>query len=54
MINFDSNIDNIIPSVLLVKASGSIIEQVNQDLILPDGDDIETLLANEEKNKPTT
>lgn len=50
MINFDSNIDNIVPSVLLVKASGSIMEQVIQDLSLPDGKDIKTLLDNEEKN----
>lgn len=53
MINFDSNIDDLIPSVLDIKASGSIINDVKNDLQLPDGEDIGILLANEEKNKNT-
>jgi len=51
MINFDSNITNLTSSILSVKASGSIIDQIQNDLNLPDGDDITTLLNNEEKNK---
>lgn len=48
MINFDPNIDNIVSSSLQIKASGSIIEQIQQDLALPDGEDIKILLQNEE------
>jgi hypothetical protein len=48
MINFDPNIDNIVASSLQIKASGSIIEQIKKDLTLPDGEDINILLQNEE------
>jgi hypothetical protein len=51
MINFDSNITNLTSSILSVKASGCIVDQAQSDLQLPDGDDITTLLNNEEKNK---
>lgn len=54
MINFDSNITNLTSSILSVKASGSIIEQIQNDLNLPDGKDIQDLLDNEEKNNSTT
>ena len=50
MINFDSNISNIIQSTLNIKASGSIVEDIQHDLELPDGEDISILLDNEEKN----
>ena len=49
MINFDTNIDNIAPSSLDIRASGSIIEDVKADLKLPDGEDIKLLLENEKK-----
>jgi hypothetical protein len=51
MTNFDLNIDNIIESHLNVKASGAILDQVAIDLNLPDGENIDILLANE-KNAP--
>jgi hypothetical protein len=51
MINFDPNIDNIVLSSLDIKASGSIIEQIKNDLNLPDGENIKILLENE-KNSP--
>lgn len=54
MINFDSNITNLTSSILSVKASGSIIEQIQNDLNLPDGKDIQDLLNDEEKNNSTT
>lgn len=50
MVNLDSNITNLIQSSLTVKASGSIAEQAQSDLQLPDGEDISILLDNEEKN----
>jgi hypothetical protein len=51
MTNFDFNIDNITSSELVVKASGSIIQEINNDLQLPDGDNIEVLLSNAQKTK---
>jgi hypothetical protein len=48
MINFDPNIDNIVASALLIKASGSIIEDIKNDLNLQDGENISILLQNEE------
>jgi len=50
MTNFNPDLNKIIPSQLVIKASGSIIEQINNDLKLPDGKDIQDLLKNEEKN----
>lgn len=49
MINFDPNIDNIVESCLSVKASGAIIDQIANDLLLPDGQSISLLLENEKK-----
>lgn len=51
MKNIDPNIDNIIESRLYVKASGSIVQEAINDLSLPDGESIETLLQNEETKK---
>lgn len=47
MINFDTNIDNIVSSSLDIRASGSIIEDAKADLQLPDGEDIKSLLEND-------
>lgn len=54
MVNFHPNIDNIIESTLVVKASGSIVDQAINDLQLPDGENIEKLIANEELKKKQT
>lgn len=51
MANFDINLDSIIESTLSVKASGSLNSAIEHDLSLPDGENIEILLANEEKLK---
>lgn len=51
MNNFDLNINDIVYSSLTVKASGSIITEAQNDLRLPDGEDITQLLQNE-KNIP--
>lgn len=51
MINFDTNIDNIVSSSLDIKASGSIIQEAIADLQLPDGEDIKLLLENEKNTK---
>jgi hypothetical protein len=51
MTNFDINIEHIVSSQLNVKASGSIVDQAKEDLILPEGDSIEVLLGNEKNIK---
>lgn len=47
MTNFDINLDSVVNSSLMVKASGSIIHDVKNDLNLPDGKTITQLLDNE-------
>jgi hypothetical protein len=51
MFNFDIDISHLAASELHVKGSGSIIEQAQQDLNLPEGDSIEVLLGNEKNIK---
>jgi hypothetical protein len=54
MANFDINLEHMISSELNIKASGSIIEQAQEDLNLPDGNNIEQLLADEKNIKNQT
>ena len=54
MINFDPNIDTIVASSLIIKASGSIIEEVKNDLNLQDGENISILLQNEKNISTNT
>jgi hypothetical protein len=54
MTNFDINLDSIVGSSLQIKASGSIIQDIENDLKLPDGKCIEKLLDNEKNIKKST
>jgi hypothetical protein len=54
MINFEPNIENIVASSLIIKASGSIIEEVKNDLNLQDGENISILLQNEKNISTNT
>jgi hypothetical protein len=54
MINFEPNIENIVSSSLEIKASGSIIEEVKNDLNLQDGENISILLQNEKNISKNT
>lgn len=52
MTNFDFDTEKLINSSLLIKASGSIIQEIEKDLNLPEGEKIESLLK-DEKNQPS-
>ena len=51
MSNFDINLDSNVGSSLQIKASGSIIQEAQNDLNLPEGESVENLLQNEKNIK---